>query len=86
LHHVEWDSLAKHVGRKKVTKDIKTNVKKRDWYYYKVCKHAKNEKLFASHGPEFITTQVAYGMIKENAKKWSNLPLCCICCSKDVLC
>jgi hypothetical protein len=39
---VKWDSLAKHVGRRKAAKDIGTNVKKRDWYYFKVCKHAKN--------------------------------------------
>jgi len=37
--YVKWDSLTKHVGRKKTAKDIMTNVKKKDWYYYKVCKH-----------------------------------------------
>jgi exoribonuclease II len=84
--YVAWDSLVKHVGCKKTAKDIKNDVKKSDWYYYKVCKHAKNQKLFISHGCEFIATQVAHGVVKENAKKWSNLPLCCICCSKDVLC
>ncbi len=37
--YVKWGSLAKHVGRKKAAKDIMTDVKKKDWYYYKVCKH-----------------------------------------------
>jgi hypothetical protein len=42
--YVKWDSLVKHVGHKKATKDIKNDVKKGDLYYYKVCKHAKNQK------------------------------------------
>jgi len=42
--------------------------------------------MFACHGREFITTQVAHDVVKHNAKKWSNLALCCICCSKNVLC
>ncbi len=67
--YVKWDFLAKHVGRIKTTKDIMTNVKKRDWYYYKICKHVKNQKLFASHGCEFIATQVAHGVVRHNAKK-----------------
>ncbi len=67
--YVAWDYLVKHVGCKKATKDIKNNVKKKDWYYYKVCKHAKNQKLFTSHGYEFIATQVTHGVVKDNAKK-----------------
>ncbi len=67
--YAKWDSLAKHVGYKKDAKDIKNDVKKGDWYYYKVCKHAKNQKLFTSHGYEFIATQVIHGVVRENAKK-----------------
>ncbi len=67
--HAKWDFFAKHVGRKKTAKDIKNDVKKGDWYYYKVCMHAKNQKLFAFHGHEFIVIQVAHGVVKENAKK-----------------
>jgi hypothetical protein len=44
----KWDSLCKHVGRKKVKKNIGTNVKKGDWYHFKDYKDAKNHKLFAS--------------------------------------
>ncbi len=39
---IKWDFLAKHVGHRKSTKDIGIDVKKGDWYYFKVCKHAKN--------------------------------------------
>jgi hypothetical protein len=44
-------------------------VKKRDWYYTKVCKHAKNQKLLTSRGCEFIATQITHGVVKENARK-----------------
>jgi hypothetical protein len=44
----KWDSLCKHVGHKKVNKNNGTNVKKRDWYYSKVYRHTKNQKLFVS--------------------------------------
>jgi hypothetical protein len=40
----KWDYLYKHVGCKKVEKNIRIDVKKRDWYYSKVSKHAKNKK------------------------------------------
>jgi exoribonuclease II len=66
---IKWDSLAKHVGCKKPKNDIGTNVKKGDWYYSKVCKHAKNQKLFTYHGNEFIITQVAHGVVGKNVRK-----------------
>jgi hypothetical protein len=66
---IKWDSLAKHVGHRKATKDIGIDVKKGDWYYFKVCRHAKNQKLFAFCGYESIVTQVAHGVVGENARK-----------------
>jgi len=51
----KWDFLAKHPSHRKATKDIGIDVKKGDWHYSKVCKHAKNQKLFAFHGRESIT-------------------------------
>jgi hypothetical protein len=80
--YAKWDSLAKYIGRKKATNDIMIDVKKKDWYYYKVRKHAKNQKLFASHGREFIAIQVAHMWLDIMQKQWSNLPLCCICVAK----
>ncbi len=65
----KWDSLVKHVGYRKVAKDIGIDVKKGDWYYFKVCRHVENQKLFASRGCEFTTIQVAHGVVGENARK-----------------
>jgi uncharacterized protein YbaA (DUF1428 family) len=42
---IKWDSLVKHVGCRKATKDIGIDVKKGVWYYFKVCRHAKNQKI-----------------------------------------
>jgi len=38
----KWDFLCKQIGDKKFDKNIGIDVKKGDWYYLKVCKHAKN--------------------------------------------
>ncbi len=65
----KWDSLTKHAGHRKVAKVIGTDVKKRDWYYFKVYRHANNHKLFVFHGYESIITQVAHGVFRENARK-----------------
>jgi hypothetical protein len=45
LLHLKWDYICKHAGYKKVEKNIKTNVKKKDWYYSKDSRHAKNFKM-----------------------------------------
>jgi hypothetical protein len=39
----KWDSLCKHVIHQKVVKNMGFNVKKRDWFYSNVCKHAKSQ-------------------------------------------
>jgi hypothetical protein len=36
---------------------------------FKVCRHAKNQKLFASHGCKSIVIQVAHDVAIKNAKK-----------------
>jgi hypothetical protein len=45
-----------------------SNVKKRDWFYFKVYKHAQNQKTFASHNQETIDAQSAHGVVGE--KTW----------------
>jgi hypothetical protein len=40
-----------------------------DRYYSRVCKHVKNQKLFAFGGCEYIATQVTHGVVRDNAKK-----------------
>jgi hypothetical protein len=37
----KWDSLYKHASHKKPKKNIGIDVKKGDWYYSKVSRHAK---------------------------------------------
>ncbi len=61
--------FCKHVRRKKVEKNIGTNVRKRDWYYSKVSKHAKNKKLLAFCSHESIAAQVANGVVRKKAQK-----------------
>ncbi len=38
----KWDSFCKDVGFHKVMRNMGSGVKKRDWFYSKVCKHSKN--------------------------------------------
>ncbi len=51
---LKWISFYKHVGDKKVKKNIGTDVKKGDWYYLKVSTHAKNPNLFVFYSQEYI--------------------------------
>jgi hypothetical protein len=44
-------------------------VKKGDWYYSKVCRHANNLKLLAFCNYESVATQVANGMAREKTRK-----------------
>ncbi len=67
-------------------KNIGNNVKKGDWYYSKVFRHAKNQKLFASYNHESVINQIANEKAKEKARKVCNLAQSCICCTKDVTC
>jgi hypothetical protein len=65
----KWDSLCNHASYKKVENFIGTNVKKRDWYYSKYSRHAKNQKLLASHNREYVATQSANGVVGEKVWK-----------------
>jgi hypothetical protein len=42
-------------------------VKKGDWYYSKVCKHVKNQKLLAFCNYENVVAQVK-GLAREKAR------------------
>ncbi len=45
---VKWDSLCKREGCQKAMRNMGSDVKKRDLFYSKVCKHAKNWKTHVS--------------------------------------
>lgn len=44
-------------------------MKKGDWYYSKVIKHAKNQKLFASYNRESVINQIAKWEGKKESKE-----------------
>jgi hypothetical protein len=44
-------------------------VKKGDWYYPKVSKHAKNKKLLAFYSREFVDAQVANCFVGKKLQK-----------------
>jgi hypothetical protein len=46
-----------------------SNVIKRDWFYSKICKHAKNKRILASCSQEAIDAQLAHGMVGEKVHK-----------------
>jgi hypothetical protein len=69
----KWDSLCKYIGHKKVNKNIGTDVKIGDWYYSKVYRHAKNQKLFGSHNYENVVAHVANGVARKEKKRLCNL-------------
>ncbi len=70
----KWDSFCKHIGRRKAKKNTRIDVKKRDCYYYKYCKHAKNHKLFTFHNHGSVVTQPPNGMAKKTKERLFNLP------------
>ncbi len=80
----KWDSICNHVRHMKANKNIGNGVKKRDWYYSKVCKHAKNWKLHASYSCESVVARALNGLVRKKAWKVCNLSQYCICCSKDI--
>ncbi len=63
----KWDSLQKHVSKRKLDKPMK-GVEKIEWYISKDCKHNKNETTYASKGKEFVLQQVTNGLAGEKCK------------------
>ncbi len=69
LLFLKWDCFYKHVGCKKVEKNIGIDVKKGDWYYLKVSKHAKNKKLLAFCSHEFVVAQIVNCFVGKKLQK-----------------
>jgi hypothetical protein len=61
--------ICKYACSKKAKKDGN----KRDLYYNKKCKYAKNHVEIANHNHHTIAMQLANGITKEKAKKVVNL-------------
>ncbi len=64
----KFDSLCKHVVRKKATSPM-PGVPKGTFYYAKDCQHAKNELLYVSRSGESVLDRVMQGMAHEGLKK-----------------
>ena len=44
----KWDTLSKHGGKRKATKNLGNGVKKGQWYIATNCKHLRFERIFAA--------------------------------------
>jgi hypothetical protein len=64
----KFDSLHKHVGRKKVTTPI-SDVLKGMFYYAKDCQHVKNEVFYVSKIGQSVFDRVLQGVAHEGLKK-----------------
>jgi hypothetical protein len=64
----KFDSLHKHVGKKKVTTPM-SDVPKGIFYYAKDCQHVKNEVFYVSKSGESVFDRVLQGVAHEGLKK-----------------
>jgi hypothetical protein len=64
----KWDSLHKHVSRKKVNRPMK-GAKKGECYINNDCKHNKNQVAYAFKGKKSILQKVSNGLVGEKRKK-----------------
>ncbi|KAG0572981.1 hypothetical protein KC19_VG138700 [Ceratodon purpureus] len=55
----KWDTLQKHAGKRKAKKDMpRIGVKEGQWFMDKNCKHARNERIWASRRSSTVIEQV----------------------------
>ena len=70
LMQPKWDTLKKHEGRRKATKNMPAyNVKKGEWYMAKDSKHKKNMALFNARAPDTVLQQLNQSNRLEREKK-----------------
>lgn len=55
----KWDTLVKHSGKRKATKNMAPDIKKGQWYMAKNCKHLRYERLFAARNTITVAQQLA---------------------------
>ena len=55
----KWDTLVKHSGKRKATKNMALGIKKGQWYVAKNCKHLRNERLYAARNSVTVAQQLA---------------------------
>jgi hypothetical protein len=64
----EWDSLHKHISRKKAKRNRK-GVKKGEWYTNNDNKQNKNVATYACKGRESILQQIVIRLTSEKCRK-----------------
>jgi hypothetical protein len=70
LTQPKWDTLKKHEGRRKATRNMPAyNVKKGEWYMAKDSKHKKNMALFNARAPDTVLQQLNQSNRLEREKK-----------------
>ena len=70
LMQPKWDTLKKHEGRRKATRNMPAyNVKKGEWYMAKDSKHKKNMALFNARAPDTVLQQLNQSNRLEREKK-----------------
>ena len=73
----KWDTLKKHEGRRKATRNMLAyNVKKGEWYMAKDSKHKKNMALFNARALDNVLQQLNQSNRLEREKKKSSSQPC----------
>lgn len=54
----KWDTLQKHGGKRKATRDMTNGTKKGRWYQDLNCKYVKNERIYATRSRRTVLEQV----------------------------
>ena len=55
----KWDTLSKHSGKRKATKNLPEGIKKGQWYIAKNCKHLRFERIYAARNTVTVAQQLA---------------------------
>ena len=55
----KWDTLAKHGGKRKATRNMANGIKKGQHYIAKNCKHLRYERLYAARDTVTVAQQLA---------------------------
>lgn len=64
----KWDTLQKHSGKRKATKNMIGGIKKGQWYIAKNCKHLRFERMYATRSVVTVAQQMA-SVTGERARK-----------------
>ena len=55
----KWDTLSKHRGKRKATRNMPNGIKKGQWYIAKNCKHLRYERIYVAKNNVNVAQQLA---------------------------